>query len=227
MKITGDPTDVNLSTLESTLVSFLNKDHKRTIQTASRLHPTNPEMEHALQCYVVVHRLPKLTLRASSFVRLFPDLYPKLANAWAPSPSADVKITAPPEVLTTAFGSGDPALFTAANSVIWWKFLCAVAQDLLNFVKGPDYNIKEIVYTCTLAQDLIKFTPSSLTPSSLWASHSLDLPTVLVPQVNEGSEEWEKIEDEEMRDGNVTDASDSLSGNGIWWVCRSEETRPA
>jgi hypothetical protein len=50
---------------------------------------------------------------------------------------------------------------------------------------------------------------------------------VLVPQVNEGSEEREKIEDEEMRDGNVTDASDSLSGNGIWWVCRCEETRPA
>ncbi|KAJ7862631.1 hypothetical protein B0H14DRAFT_3863098 [Mycena olivaceomarginata] len=198
---------------ESTLVSFLNKDHKfekdidiahntpfnkyagevdlAAIQTASRLHPTNPEMEHSLH-----------------FVRLFPDLYPKLASAWAPSPdefSADVKITAPPKVLTTAFGSGDPALFTAANSVIWWKFLCAVAQDLLNFVKRLDYNIKEIVYTCTLLQDLIKFTPSSL-----WASHSLDL--LLVPQVNEGSEEREKIEDEEMRDGNVTDASDSLSG---------------
>jgi hypothetical protein len=32
----------------------------------------------------------------------------------------------------------------------------------------PDYNIKEIVYTCTMLQDLIKFTPSSLWAFIRW-----------------------------------------------------------
>jgi hypothetical protein len=35
---------------------------------------------------------------------------------------------------------------------------------------------------------------------------------VLIPKVNEGSEEREKMGDEEMRDGNVTDAADTLLG---------------
>ncbi|KAJ7809383.1 hypothetical protein B0H14DRAFT_3881013 [Mycena olivaceomarginata] len=55
----------------------------------------------------------------------------------------------------------------------------------------------------TLLQDLVKFAPSSL-----WASHSLDL--LLIPKVNEGSEEREKMGDEEMQDGNVTDTADTL-----------------
>ncbi|KAJ7822483.1 hypothetical protein B0H14DRAFT_1318992 [Mycena olivaceomarginata] len=226
-----NPTDADLSALESTLVSFLDKDHKfakdidraRTtpfnkyagevlaaIQIASRLRPAYPGIGHALQGYVVVHCLPKLTLRVSSFACLFPDLYPKLANAWAPSPdefSADVKITAPPDLLTAAFRSSDPAPLTAANAAAWWRLLCQVAHLLVRFVKGAatEPNIAEIVHACTLLQDLVKFAPSSL-----WASHSLDL--LLIPKVNEGSEEREKIEDEEMRDGNVTDAADTLLG---------------
>jgi hypothetical protein len=142
-------------------------------------------MEHALQCYVVVHCLPKLTLRASSFARLFPNLYPKLATAWVPWPDefttdANAKITAPPDLLTAAFRSSDPAPLTATNAAAWWRLLCQVAHLLVSFVQGAatEPNIAEIVHACTLLQDLVKFVPFSLWPShSQLAAGSVSVPS--------------------------------------------------